>query len=51
MLDHDRLGLAAGYVLASVAAGYLAIGVGHAVLRRAHRLVDRRAGRAAEGAL
>lgn len=48
MLDHDRLGLAAGYVLASVAAGYLAIAAGHAVLRRAHAVATRRA---EEGAL
>lgn len=51
MLDHDSLGLALGYVLASIAAGYLAIGAGHAVLRRAHGLGARRAERAEEGAL
>lgn len=43
MLDHDRLGLALGYVLASVAAGYLAIWAGATVLRRAHRVAARRA--------
>jgi fluoride exporter len=51
MLDDDRLALALGYVLASVAAGYVAISAGHAVLRRAHGLATRRAERAEEGAL
>src|ERR1041385_3452043 len=51
MLDHDRLGLALGYVLPSITAGYLAIGAGAAVLRRAHALPARRAERAEEGAL
>ncbi len=34
MLDHDRYGLAAGYALASIAAGYLAIWAGTALVRR-----------------
>lgn len=51
MLDHDRYGLALGYALASIAAGYLAIGVGAAVLRRAHRVVAPRADPAEEAVL
>ena len=35
MLDHDRYGLAAGYVSASVAAGYLAIMITTGLVRRA----------------
>jgi CrcB protein len=35
MLDHDRDGLAAGYAVASVAAGYLAIWLTTAMVRRA----------------
>ncbi len=35
MLDHDRYGLAAGYALASVAAGYMAIRAGMSLARRA----------------
>lgn len=34
MLDHDRYGLAAGYALASITAGYLAIWLATAVVRR-----------------
>jgi CrcB protein len=34
MIDHDRFGLAGGYALASVLAGYLAIGAGALVARR-----------------
>lgn len=34
MLDHDRYGLAVGYVLASIAAGYVAIWTATAVVRR-----------------
>lgn len=34
MLDHDRYGLAVGYALTSVLAGYLAIWVGTAHVRR-----------------
>jgi fluoride exporter len=34
MLDHDRYGLAAGYAFASIAAGYLAIWAGTALVRR-----------------
>ncbi len=34
MLDHDRYGLAAGYAGASIGAGYLAICVGTALVRR-----------------
>jgi CrcB protein len=34
MLDHDRYGLAAGYACASIGAGYLAIWVGTALVRR-----------------
>ncbi|HTZ87416.1 MAG TPA: fluoride efflux transporter CrcB [Solirubrobacteraceae bacterium] len=37
MFDHDRFGLALGYVVASVMAGYLAIGAGAALLRRVHQ--------------
>jgi len=38
MLDASRYGLAAGYALASLAAGYAAIWVGTAVVRRTRRL-------------
>ncbi len=38
MIDHDRYGLAAGYALASVAAGYLAIWIATASVRRARVL-------------
>lgn len=34
LLDHDRYGLAAGYALASVLGGYLAIWLGTALVRR-----------------
>lgn len=34
MLDHDRYGLAAGYALATVAAGYVAIWIATALVRR-----------------
>jgi fluoride exporter len=34
MIDHSRLGLAAGYALTSVVAGYLAIWTGTALVRR-----------------
>ena len=34
MLDHDRYGLAAGYAVASVTAGYLAIWLATAIVRR-----------------
>jgi len=34
MLDHDRYGLAIGYALTSAAAGYLAIWIGTALVRR-----------------
>jgi CrcB protein len=33
MIDHERFGLAIGYALASVLAGYLAIGAGAALVR------------------
>ena len=33
LLDHDRYGLAAGYALASILAGYLAIWVGTGLVR------------------
>jgi fluoride exporter len=38
MLDSGRYGLAAGYALASLAAGYAAIWVGTAAVRRTRRL-------------
>ena len=34
MLDHDRYGLAAGYAVASIAAGYLAVYAATALVRR-----------------
>jgi CrcB protein len=34
LLDHDRYGLAAGYALTSITAGYLAIWIGTALVRR-----------------
>jgi CrcB protein len=34
LLDHDRYGLAAGYAIASVLAGFLAISIGTALVRR-----------------
>jgi CrcB protein len=34
MLDHDRYGMAAGYALASITAGYLAIWLATAIVRR-----------------
>jgi CrcB protein len=34
MLEHDRYGLAAGYALASITAGYLAIWLATAIVRR-----------------
>jgi CrcB protein len=34
MLEHDRYGLAAGYALASIAAGYTAIWLATAIVRR-----------------
>ena len=43
MLDHDRFGLTFAYLIVSVAAGYLAIGAGAALLRRAHGVAARRA--------
>jgi CrcB protein len=39
MLDHDRYGLAAGYAGASIGAGYLAIWVGTALVRRVSVIV------------
>jgi fluoride exporter len=49
MLEHDRLGLALGYGLASVSAGFCAIGIGAAIARRhARRAAAREAARELE---
>lgn len=37
MIDHERYGLAVGYALASLLAGYLAIAAGAALVRRSAR--------------
>ena len=39
MLDHHRYGLAAGYAAASVAAGYLAVFLSTALVRRVRVLL------------
>ena len=39
LLDHDRYALAAGYALASVLAGFLAISIGTALVRRERAVV------------
>jgi fluoride exporter len=39
LMDHDRYGLAAGYAFVSITAGYLAIWVGSALVRRKRAIV------------
>jgi CrcB protein len=38
MIEHGRYGLAAGYALSSICAGYLAVWIATATVRRARRI-------------